>query len=59
MNTPREPNVRTRPAQALGQARSQPHQHSAPNLQRPTLTLNPKTIRHVDHPVSPAAKPVT
>jgi hypothetical protein len=55
MNTAREPNVRIRSAQALDQARSWVHQHSAPNVHRPTLTLDPKTTRHLDHPVLPAA----
>jgi hypothetical protein len=67
MNTPREPNVRIRSPQALDQARSWVHQDSAPNMQRPTLRLDPKTPRYADHPVSPtelstntgAAKPVT
>jgi hypothetical protein len=53
MNTPREPNVRTWPAQALDQARGWPRQPGAPNVQRPILTLYPKTLRP-DHPVSPA-----
>jgi hypothetical protein len=54
MNTPREPNVRTRSAEALDQARGWARQHSAPNVHRPILTLYPKTLRHVEHPVSPA-----
>jgi hypothetical protein len=52
MNTPREPNVRTRSPQMLDQARGWARQPSAPNLQRPILTLYPKTNPH-DHPVSP------
>lgn len=67
MNTPREPNVRIRSPQALDQPRSWVHQHSAPNIHRPTLTLDPKTPRFADRPVSAtrlmtntgAAKPVT
>lgn len=67
MNTPREPNVRTRSAQALDQARGWARQHSAPNVHRPILTLYPQAIRHVDNSVSPteliartdAPKPVT
>lgn len=54
MNTPREPNVRIRSPQALDQARSWVHQHSAPNMHRATLTLDPKTPRRADHPVPPA-----
>lgn len=54
MNTPREPNVRIRAAQALDQARGWTRQHSAPNVQRPILTLYPRTIRHGEHSVSPS-----
>jgi len=54
MNTPREPNVRIRSPQALDQARSRVHQHSAPNWHRQTLTPEPKTPPYADHPVSPA-----
>jgi hypothetical protein len=53
MNTPREPNVRIRPAEALEQARSWVRHYTVANVHRPTLTLDTKTIRKVDQPVSP------
>jgi RNase P/RNase MRP subunit p30 len=52
MNTPREPNVRIRSAEALEQARSWARHYTAPSVHRPTLTLEARTIRHVDQPDS-------
>ena len=67
MNTPREPNVRTRSAHGLDQARGWMRQRSAPSVQRPVLALHPKAIRNVDHAGAPTevtdttdeSKPVT
>jgi hypothetical protein len=52
MNTPREPNVRIRSAEALEQARSWVRHYPVANAHHPTLTLDTKTIRRVDQPDS-------